>query len=99
MSERREAQLLRSDTAAEGDGGDEDHAGLLSKSGLILIFGIGLGSYIGGTVSGMVTDPSPLSEVGIRALFMFLIVLGLDRVFGVQREWWPYLSRLKQRFS
>ena len=45
MSEREKAQLLRSDTATEDDAGDEGHAGLLSKSGLILLFGSAVGSH------------------------------------------------------
>lgn len=93
MSEREKAQLLRSDTATEDDAGDEGHAGLLSKSGLILLFGSAVGSYIG----GMMAYSGVLSGVGIRALFSLSIVLALDRVFEVQREWLP--RRLKQRFS
>jgi len=85
MSERENAQLSGSDITGEDDGGDEDNNRLFSKSGLILLFGLIVGNYLGGLVAG----PGALSGIGIRFLFILSIVLALDRILGVSRQWVP----------
>ena len=74
---------------ADVDGGDSD-AGLLSKRGLVLFVGIVVGVSLGGALAG----PDPLTGIGVRALCAFAIVLTLDRILGISRQWVPRERRL-----
>jgi len=85
MSEEENAQLSGPETTAADDAGNKNSDGKFRKSGFIILFGIIAGNYVGGMVAGS----GALSGIGMRVLFILAIVLTLDHVLGVSRQWIP----------
>lgn len=82
MASREAARLLRPDSPAEGDDDTDGDNGGGVKSGFSMLVGVVAGNLIGGTASVSGAVPG----IGIRILWVWVIVVALDRVLDVSRQ-------------
>lgn len=75
----------------------ETQTGTSLRGGVIMLFGLIGGNILASLILPHLSISGPLPEIGTRIFLIFLIVITLDRIFGVSRQWVP--AALKQKLA